>query len=1461
MTDPVGSTIGGCKITGLFSSSDIGTFYSGVQSSLKRPVSLWLIPAEQFEGSKERVGLFKERIASLADLSHPNLVHVYNTGKKKEYYYVILEELKGRSLFSAVREAGGFEIAAAVQTAAQAAQGLEAVLSKGQIHGNLTPETLFTVPDKGVQIAGFGLEHQPVDVISAEVNSLLSCMSPERCRGEKPDLTSDIFSLGIILYFSLTGDYPYKAESAAELISKIEHDDVPRLPDTIPGRVSAETAVFLQKCMAKNPANRFQTYPDCINALKLLAKGEHSPEQDQAAGDTFSGVGDDSPFQKSDDTFSDVGGDGAPGLGVPSSGSGTLECPECKTAVDQPQIIDGKAICPMCSASFEIPGTEKEPAGAFTTETFTRATGRGNREDAVAAQDPAPAPVSSEPASPEAIENLDELIRKVILLQPSDVLKNLVKILDAMKISSPGNLILPENVILADPDRIEIRPCNLAFEELSPEGAFFASPELCEKLPIGHKSHIYSLGILTMYMLSGHLPFDEPDTELIREFHLGPKTISPSKLNPAVSPTFERIIFLMLGVQGYPRLEDRDELKNLVANELMRLDGVEVSDRVSEPLSPADSVAGTGESLTSSAETPVSVGSTPEQAEQKKKIPDSVNCSSCGTLNIPQDFLCKQCGKLLLEENPSLEISKEGDFIHIGSQLIDNGNLGDAMMVLRRGAEQFPSSSPIRELVGNVDELMVRKNAEAIARTADEYASGRKYSKAITEWLRAGEMSEEVKTQNADKIKWARSQLRKRKILIISVLLLLIISGAAAYMFMFPSKVAEPVYNLFAKFNIRLKFIEGYVPEDRPDLSGSLTIVEMMAYLDKYNDKKLTEQGKEDYNAVSVMLVDAVGEKLSESDFWQYRDLLDNVSKYITDNSLRDRLKEFMVSALEAHIIETVSFSNGDREIILGELRKLIPAAEGTRVEKKLEEEISIQHQKIRSEKNTLVLTRARADVKKARDFYAKGDHRRAESMFRNILSTYTDEDLFGELRREVEIRLAEIRKYEARADDLLAQADVLRIKKDFGSYIELSRKILRDYPYSAAAAKVKVPFELTSVPGNARVEIDGIPSGRTPCRLQLSPKAENEIRVFHDGFIEKKFRLADMVFSPDQKDWALDVVLSKVETAVVVTEEKLTGLGFLGEMFYSAGTEHIYCFRPFSKNATVKKIAYPPDMDFKKGDLVQFTYYEEEYSACIRRDRKLMMFNPITEYITVLGEVGIDTVRPITVSPFYPGNETGLFFRGTMGEIYCYTAEGFRRKWSRRSKAGNTGTDLAVYKQYIITDSPEGKGIAAWTKSDGKPVLGIPMQPSRYAITVENGEIFACSGTGELLRYNLIREKRDKWRINLPEKDGYGTVAPIVNGGDILLLTSTGICTKVHRRVGEIQWRKQISKVGLAGGVFFENSIYIYDLSGTIYRIDSNGAVKDRFYGREPISSELQFMGGSMFFVTNNGRFVRYAL
>lgn len=279
MNTLVGRSLGQFRIVERIGAGGMATVFKAYQPVLDRYVAVKVLPDYH-----ARDPIFKERFLrearSVAKLDHPNIVQIYLFGEEENITYIVMQYVDGGTLKDKLKQTGALSAAEALKFVIQAAEGLGAAHEHGIIHRDIKPANMLLRKDGHLLLSDFGI----VKILEGTTNltrvgtgiGTPQYMSPEQGTGQAVDRSSDIYSLGIVLFHCLTGRVPFNADSPLTITVKHLNEPLPVAFLRHVG-VAPQIEKVILKMTSKAPADRYQTTIEFISDLIQAATAARIP--------------------------------------------------------------------------------------------------------------------------------------------------------------------------------------------------------------------------------------------------------------------------------------------------------------------------------------------------------------------------------------------------------------------------------------------------------------------------------------------------------------------------------------------------------------------------------------------------------------------------------------------------------------------------------------------------------------------------------------------------------------------------------------------------------------------------------------------------------------------------------------------------------------------------------------------------------------------------------------------------------------------------------------------------------------------------------------------------------------------------------------------------------------------------------------------------------------------------------
>src|SRR5579863_6277704 len=263
------------ELTHLIARGGMAQVYRARDRLLDRPVALKVLFPE-LSVDRAFVERFRREAQAAANLSHPNIVPVFDWGEDGGTYYIVMEYIDGQPLSQALKAGGPMPAGRVAQIGARVADALAYAHRHGVVHRDVKPGNVLLTNDEQVKVTDFGIARavntEESLTQTGAVMGTATYFSPEQAEGMGVDSRSDIYSLGVVIFEMVTGRPPFLGDTPVAVASKHVRE-YPPAPRDINPAVPANLEAVIMKCMAKSPDHRYATGDDLRIDLLRFREG------------------------------------------------------------------------------------------------------------------------------------------------------------------------------------------------------------------------------------------------------------------------------------------------------------------------------------------------------------------------------------------------------------------------------------------------------------------------------------------------------------------------------------------------------------------------------------------------------------------------------------------------------------------------------------------------------------------------------------------------------------------------------------------------------------------------------------------------------------------------------------------------------------------------------------------------------------------------------------------------------------------------------------------------------------------------------------------------------------------------------------------------------------------------------------------------------------------------------------
>lgn len=264
--------------------------YKAIDETLGRTVAVKVMHAK-YASDTTFTQRFRQEAQAAANLQSPNIVNIYDWGQEGNYYYIVMEYVRGTDLKTLIQQKGALPSRQVAEIGAQVCSALSVAHGYDVIHRDIKPHNIMVAPDGMVKVMDFGIA-QAGNTTMTQTGSVLGTahyVSPEQAQGRELTSVSDLYSLGVVLYEASCGRLPFDAETPVAVALKQVNEQAQR-PSRINPGIDTRLEQIIGRAMAKDPRARYATAEEMRKDLQRIIEGGNTRDETMLLpGDTLAG--------------------------------------------------------------------------------------------------------------------------------------------------------------------------------------------------------------------------------------------------------------------------------------------------------------------------------------------------------------------------------------------------------------------------------------------------------------------------------------------------------------------------------------------------------------------------------------------------------------------------------------------------------------------------------------------------------------------------------------------------------------------------------------------------------------------------------------------------------------------------------------------------------------------------------------------------------------------------------------------------------------------------------------------------------------------------------------------------------------------------------------------------------------------------------------------------------------------
>ncbi len=265
------------RVTEKIGTGGMADVFKAVDEVLGRTVAVKVLHPK-YAAEPNFVARFRQEAQAAANLSHPNIVNIYDWGRDDETYYIVMEYVRGTDLKDLVESQGALDPNKAAEYASQVCAALAVAHGYDIIHRDIKPHNIVLTPDGTIKVMDFGIARAG-NTTMTQTGSVLGTahyVSPEQAQGRSLGAASDLYSLGIVLYELTTGKLPFDGDSpVAVALKQVNEEPIP--PRELRPSIPTSLEAIILRAMRKKPSDRYASAEEMRADLRRFLAGQDVP--------------------------------------------------------------------------------------------------------------------------------------------------------------------------------------------------------------------------------------------------------------------------------------------------------------------------------------------------------------------------------------------------------------------------------------------------------------------------------------------------------------------------------------------------------------------------------------------------------------------------------------------------------------------------------------------------------------------------------------------------------------------------------------------------------------------------------------------------------------------------------------------------------------------------------------------------------------------------------------------------------------------------------------------------------------------------------------------------------------------------------------------------------------------------------------------------------------------------------